>query len=432
MCYGAGMQSGIRQPLCSGSANLARWSRLGAAVPGLAFLGFALQCFWQWQPYGAVVGLLLGLGLLAMAVAALVTPGEPASDVILDATGLRVVGGPHHGLALRWDELDPAAIELLELREMRVTGRRLMRSIASLLVYEETDLAPDPGDPTAQLWVGTRAGRRLRLGCGADADEVCSLRALHATLRDRVTPGPLVDDAPPMAVRCPTCAAPARPSEQPVVACTFCHSPIGMPKELRERLAAHSELGATLGSVERLVTRLARLPSARLAAFVSSAVFVVVALLNVILGVSFLRLALAGSAGAFALGLLATTTGVMVAAAWQFGARLVVDRQALGAIGAHFGARAPRREGEGWGCRNCGAPLPDGPGAVLRCGYCDAENIPGLDAGQLLTPLKQQRRVLEQYARRHVQRRSAATWSAAVLGALALAASLVLLVGGPS
>lgn len=423
------MQDTLRQPLTSGASSLARWARLGAALPGLAAIGFAVQAGSRGSTAGLALGLTTGVVLLVPALLAPFASSEPASDLIFEPAGLRVVGGPHHGLALRWEELDPGGVELVEAREKRVTVAlmlaHLLFLVASTFLADRPEAAPYDGDLTARLHLRTRDGRRFLLARGVEDDELESLRALHEALLGRIEP-PAGDDAPPTAVRCPACAAPARPADQPTVRCAFCAEPVPMPDALRRRLTDHRALAAERRAAEALCTRLTRLPSARRATFVSRAAFLVVALVSLIAGALFALLIAADAADTFALGLLAFASGALVLFAWRFAARLVIDRRALGAVGALFGARAPSREGEGWGCRSCGAPLPAGEALVLRCAYCDTESVPGLDARRRLSPARLQHRVLEEEARRHTRRRTSATRAAWLLGLFAALSALAL------
>jgi hypothetical protein len=59
----------------------------------------------------------------------------------------------------------------------------------------------------------------------------------------------------------------------------------------------------------------------------------------------------------------------------------IADRTGAVLLASGSGARAPEKPGDPYGCRVCGAPLPDAePGAiVVRCGYCNANSVLGID-----------------------------------------------------
>ncbi len=58
----------------------------------------------------------------------------------------------------------------------------------------------------------------------------------------------------------------------------------------------------------------------------------------------------------------------------------LVDRQALKLLTLNFGAKEPAKAGDPYMCRLCSAPLPDAAGkVVVRCAYCSADNVLGLD-----------------------------------------------------
>ncbi len=425
------MQIRLRQPLASGSAGLARWARLGGGLPGLASLGLAISSARQDSSFGTILGVVGAVIFLPPALFALFSHADPPSDLWLDDLGLRVEGGPHHGLALPWGDLDPQGLELVETREKRLTVAVVVGHLFLFLlslIANQPEVPRVEGDPVARLWIRTRSGNRVLLARGVEQDEIESLRGLTEALRSRLASTIRMDDAPPTALCCDSCKAPVRPSEEPVVSCAFCHHPVTMPEALRQRLTAHRTLAVTRHKVQALVARLVNLPSARRASLVSKGVFATVVLLSAVLGAAVVLLALGDAVDAFALGALVFAVGLLVAAAFKFGVRLVMDRRALGTLGAWFGARAPRREGDAWGCRGCGAPLPEAQGALVRCTYCDMESVTGIDARLALAPLQQQHAALEEHVENHARRRASADRSLVFVSLGAIISILILVV----
>jgi hypothetical protein len=107
-------------------------------------------------------------------------------------------------------------------------------------------------------------------------------------------------------------------------------------------------------------------------------------------------------------------------------------RAALRLLTLHYGARPPGSEGEPHTCRSCGAPLHEELDQILiRCAYCDADNVLALDLKRRAAPAVEQERRLEQDLR--AQRRERIKWTVysflsifIVAGSIALAISSVM------
>jgi hypothetical protein len=64
---------------------------------------------------------------------------------------------------------------------------------------------------------------------------------------------------------------------------------------------------------------------------------------------------------------------------WSIGHAYVANRQALRMLADGVGAVAPAQPGAPSTCRQCAAPLPASAGLLVRCVYCAAENVLGID-----------------------------------------------------
>jgi hypothetical protein len=74
----------------------------------------------------------------------------------------------------------------------------------------------------------------------------------------------------------------------------------------------------------------------------------------------------------------------------------LVDRQALKLLTLNFGASEPDKPGDPYRCRGCKAPLPDAQDKiVVRCAYCSADNILGLDLRRDAAPATEEAKGLE-------------------------------------
>jgi hypothetical protein len=128
----------------------------------------------------------------------------------------------------------------------------------------------------------------------------------------------------------------------------------------------------------------------------------------------------AGELGGFELAWLLGTGLSLTAAAFLLGRLALVERGALQLLATTYGAKAPRDAASGPRCRACGAPLPAAADALLvRCAYCEAENIVGVDLRTEVAPARARERELGDVlaGRRSARRR----WLGASAGAGVLA-----------
>jgi hypothetical protein len=118
-----------------------------------------------------------------------------------------------------------------------------------------------------------------------------------------------------------------------------------------------------------------------------------------------------GVAEATTLGVSAVFALLLVFLVSVMTARRFVDRHALQSLLAVFGAHPPRRSGEPWGCRACGAPLPDDGAALVRCVFCQGDNVTGVNLRPAAAKLAREATRLEQVLdRRRSKRRWGIFW----------------------
>lgn len=309
----------------------------------------------------------LGIRSSAMSLALVTTPGvllfffslfrltlvaqRRASDVVLSAAGVEIVGGPRGGRRLAWSEIDAARSELIVSDEVLSTRGTV---------------------DVARLVLALAGGDTLLLAEAQTAEERASLEALLASLRssrwrstDPAARVAVPADAPRI-LDCAACGAPAEPTDADDVGCAHCGARVAVPAELRARIrAAHA---AAHGSREAHadVAKLLDQPSAR----------------------TVNRRLLAVAANALILGVVSLALGGPGAYVASVGVVLVVFTALVSAVGrrrayravVHLGAIEPDRRGAPHMCRRCHAPLPHAAQTiVVACLHCQAANVLGLD-----------------------------------------------------
>ncbi len=182
-------------------------------------------------------------------------------------------------------------------------------------------------------------------------------------------------DAPPSSVKCENCgsAAPLRLDLGTHAECAHCHHRTPLPRELAGRLEAGAaavraqaradrQIAAvitTLPEREReLTSRLSKLTRALVAGAALAGLY----------GLAVMRSNSAWQ-GFVAFALLAGPVS------WQVGRRAAreLPRVVLGIVGRWSAHVLPGVKG--LTCRVCGAPLPERAAPVLRCEYCEADNL---------------------------------------------------------
>jgi DNA-directed RNA polymerase subunit RPC12/RpoP len=347
------------------------------------------------------------------------------SDVVLSDRGLTIQGGPHSGTTLAWGEIDRYACILLDVTESRLTLLGILRSALTRdgeMGFSDVDVL--------KLQVGLTSGNELVIAEAERPIEMDSLRALHESIRSANwgekpagTP-PAARKAPPVsALLCTGCGATVPPDEKPIVACRYCNTQIAVPPDVQERVRAARQVSAGRAVSEKLVIGLLQQPGASrtnsmlvllgipmmLSWPLAAAIGAARGLFDTIEAIDFLWLCLFP---------LATILALFLVLRAQ-----LTDRQALRLLTLDFGAKHPARPGDPFTCRSCEAPLPDANDkVVVRCAYCSADNVLGLDMRREARPATEQAKGLEEAL---AQRKSERTrWTA-----LTVLAGFLLLIG---
>jgi len=254
--------------------------------------------------------------------------------------------------------------------------------------------------------------------------EADSLRTLQHTLVCRGTeqktkPAPA---AGPSLLVCPHCDAPAIPDDADAVTCKFCSTSVPVPKPLRDKIHAQRTLATDRPRNARMIARLLRQPSARLVWSVMLALGVPMLLVWPACAYALIRLYHHQLLSFVSVATLVFASMLALAALFVLMRITLVNRQALALVSAQFSALPPDKPGAPRLCRVCQAPLPDpGEQMLIKCAYCDADNISGLD---LRAPAgaaaKQHRSIDDELARRRHERR---LWGLAGLGAVLVCVS---------
>lgn len=272
-----------------------------------------------------------------------------ACDVLLDRESLRFDGGPASGERLCLDDLELGGCSIED----------------------------------GVLYLALRDGTRRAVACATDADERDSLAVLLAAIRVRTGPrqsGPARGEGASL-LCCAGCGAAVAPDERPLVECAHCGEQVTVPAPLRERLRALRQAAASHRAADRAVERLLQQPGAggaNLVILVGALALLVLWPVSTLLPlVSFAE---AASASFLWLSSLLLGATLLILAVERV---VIADRQALRAVVTGFAACAPERGAERATtpsrCRRCAAPLPLGPGVVVRCLFCGAANVLGVD-----------------------------------------------------
>jgi hypothetical protein len=178
---------------------------------------------------------------------------------------------------------------------------------------------------------------------------------------------------------CPKCGAVATPRDAADVTCASCGAAVPVPDDVRERVRAAAIVTATDARLARTVGALLEQPGARSTtiSLVASLALIGAAWPLAVWGVVRLyhadELTFGRGAALAVLPLLLVADGFFLSRA------RLVDRHALGTLVIGFGARPPAAPGAPLTCRTCGGALPDASATVVRCAFCGAANLTGVD-----------------------------------------------------
>lgn len=394
----------FRLPLSTGASALQFFSVSYGAVQIVVFGGlFFLSVMPDWL--GVIVGVLAGVWVLATFGAFVEGWKRRASDLVLAAAACEIRGGPLHGTQHRFADLSPGFCELQqhtpgssdEIIEARLTLR--IQGETAAISHEPSE------DRSLQSIAQTLQG--LAQHRGADT-------AAAPTGKPRLA-----------VVHCPGCGAAVPP--RLVGRCPYCDQPLVLPEPVRAQLQAQAAHDVDRRACEGLLRRVLRQPPA----------LQINATLLLLLPPLLLGWPVAGAIfDEFYQGrqLLRPYHGVALALAalcsnlaLQFLLRAqVAARSAVRVIATHFAAQPPSRPGAPPDCRACAAPLPVEPGQLLvLCGYCQAENVTGLNLVPVAAAQAEQLGELSRVLRERLATRRRYRWlslvALALLGAAALA-----------
>jgi hypothetical protein len=165
--------------------------------------------------------------------------------------------------------------------------------------------------------------------------------------------------------------------------CPSCGARNQVAPRVRERAAAQRGIDQATDPTSIAVRHLLSQPGAGRASALLLATSAVSALgwVPVLIGFALMRF---DSLGAFEVGL-----GVFNGLSFEFAAFAVARialarRRSLQVLTTTFAARPAAHSGEQAAGRVCGGPLPESANPVVRCAYCEAENVIGLDVRPLL------------------------------------------------
>ncbi len=298
----------------------------------------------------------------AFGVVAMVSPFR-ATDLLLDSTHFRVVGGPYNDTRCAWSEVDTEGCAL-----KREDNPAIASNVGNVYCY--------------RLTVAKRDGSSLVVARATEnaADEIQSLSEVLSVILSLASP-PSPDDtvAPaPDVLACPSCGALASPVGTLTTHCAFCSAEIVVSETLRKRVADALELSDEQATTRKLAARVINQPKAHgvnLELALLSAIYFGAMVVANLAAFHWKRADLALIAIAVFVGSFASVR------------TRIADRVALHTLASSCGARPPTRAGAPNLCRCCCAPLPDAKDdeVVVRCVYCSAENVLGIDLRSGLT-----------------------------------------------
>lgn len=369
------MSLGVRLPLQIGTTSL--WGMTRSAlllVPGVILLPFGLiggvGVLYAGDGGDVAIGIASFLITvpIVMIWAALRQLGRMLrarpSDAVLDADGLRVEGGPHGGIHLTWAQLRAGRCELREVIVGAEAGAR--------------------GSGTAMTHlVAAREGHAELVLAEAEApEERASLAALHASIeaaRGDESEAEALEITGEV-VRCAACGAAVVPGPEAHVQCHRCETMVEMPAGMRQRVEAATQGKAAREQAARLVRKLIAQPGAlriNLAFVIGGVVMLLAWPTSLGLGIH----EFVGGEPRFGQVMtLLVFPLALIPGLYALLRMTLVDRFALRLLTLDMGARAPVRVGDPYGCHACGGPLVVGKDeVVVRCVYCGADNVLGLD-----------------------------------------------------
>jgi hypothetical protein len=350
-----------------------------------------------------------------------------ASDLVLTAEGIRLKGGRGRTRQLRWSELSPPYAEVQETTERQLTV------VGTLLFVFSRFRSGFPVRKVTvwKLWVYEGGQRRLL----AKSDREIEARSMEAAAQSIAcveTGRRYVAEAPSVPVQgvfCPACGAPAVPADADHVPCRHCGQAVPMEAQMRSQAVAAAEMRRNRARHARITKRLLAQPRAgRTNASLASLWLLMIAPWPA--AIALFHHYETHDVPVMALGLapplMLLVPPAAMLSAWALGRARLVNRGAMQLLTLGFGALAPVREGEAPRCRRCHGPLHDaGVGGVVTCGYCQSDNITGIDLRPFVDQARAEQQTLD--ATLDARRRAKIVWTLAGGGALLLLAAATLL-----
>jgi len=391
----------MRLPLATGASA---WTyvlgvSMFGAVAGLPLLFATKLPDWMALPLG-LLGALWCFGVIFL-------PFQlrklRASDLVLGDREVRILGGPSHG----------RTIPLAQAR----------------LAMQYAKPQSDMGVLTATL---TLDGATLVEA--DDPEERASLEALVALVEAARAPE-IADAQPPgeaSPLPCPSCGAPATPSEQESTRCRACGQRAPVPHEVREKVSAERALAEARTRTDRAIRALLDQPRPWRVNLALLACAVPVVFTWPLVGAFFDEFY--QCRGVFRwtdgipmfLGGLGLSTGGLLFVRAQIEGRI-----AYRVLVTAYRASRPRTSGGPWGCGFCGGPLPEtgADRALVRCVFCATDQLLGIDLPGRVAPAHERTRDLEHEVRHRT--RSRRRYRALGVVAVALVAAGVLTLREP-
>jgi uncharacterized Zn finger protein (UPF0148 family) len=350
------------------------------------------------------------------------------SDLLLSPAGWRIHGGRLSTRLSGWNELSTpfAEVEKRTIRELNLSKILLFLPLAILAPGTITSFRASV--EIVSLWI-YRGGQRL-LGARSDRPlEVQSMRAAASSIRAVADGRRHVNTGRNIAqqvVVCPTCGAPVVPDDAEKVPCGRCGVLVPLPRQVRDQAAAAKEM-AEGRSLKELLQRLFEQPSAAMTnvwLHLLAGTLFLTATWSLVLFLLMQRWNVSASSWLEASWTILGVPFLVCASLHVIGMRMLARRSALQVLSLGYGALAPEKSGQPSSCRRCAAPLLESRArGVMRCVYCGADNILGIDLRPFVDATRRERASLDEFVTQQQNRRRRWAWASA-LAVIALVSAI--------
>lgn len=312
------------------------------------------------------------------------------SDIEFREEHIKVAGGHNDGLEIPWDGIRGGVCEVAEKTDEKGKDTRWILRVKAYDVAEADD--PLEGD---------------------------SFREVVQAIRSRVAPEKEEKVSKKIdVVTCANCGAFVAPADSGETKCTHCDAEVQMPKDIRERVRATSQLTKQSRRVEKLVGKVLDQPGAGSTTALLWLSFAIIGGAWPFSIWAFFHLYRLDELSPLRVIALILLPFILIADGFFLSRLRMVDRRALGTLATTFAAKPPAKEGDPPRCRSCLGPLPDQSTVVVQCVYCKTSNITGIDLRGNVKRAKKSARSLEEALKdRTVERRA---WQLRTLGSIPL------------